>query len=60
MNTELERIKKRVEQLRETEDELLVLGGSEVLLEKQFEIQEYYYAEVSYLLKELERAIEHV
>ncbi|PCN44489.1 hypothetical protein B9C88_09755 [Brevibacillus laterosporus] len=60
MNTELERIKKRVEQLRETEDELLVLGGSEVLLEKQAEIQEYYYADVSYLLEELERTIERV
>ncbi|WP_197260772.1 hypothetical protein [Brevibacillus laterosporus] len=57
MNT-IEHIKRRVEQLRETEDELLVLGGSEVLLEKQTEIQEYYYADVSDLLEELERATE--
>ncbi|WP_175393323.1 hypothetical protein [Brevibacillus laterosporus] len=46
--------------MRETEDELLVLGGSGVLLEKQAEIQEYYYVDVSYLLEELERTIERV
>ncbi|MED1787606.1 hypothetical protein P4V47_08810 [Brevibacillus laterosporus] len=61
MNMDIvERTKSRIEQLQETEEALIVAGpaGAQVLVQKQAEIQEYYYADVSDLLEELERAVE--
>ncbi|PPB10892.1 hypothetical protein [Brevibacillus laterosporus] len=58
----VKRIRSRIEQLQETEEALTVAGpaGAQVLVQKQAEIQEYYYADVSDLLEELERAVERV
>ncbi|MGG1664497.1 hypothetical protein [Brevibacillus sp. NRS-1366] len=52
----IEEIKKRIEQLQELEDALMTAGNAQAdkIIREQAAIQEYYYADVSDLLEELE------